>query len=70
MPGRAQLEDRDDDLDRDDERRDLGEGDHLRPDVDALAGRVLRAGERHVAEPARVGPGVEQQRDVEQQRRR
>ena len=26
---------------------------------DALAGRVLRAGERHVSEPADVRPGVQ-----------
>ena len=42
MPGRALLENRHDDLDRDGERRNLGEGDHLRPDVGALAGAILR----------------------------
>ena len=36
----------------------LGEGDHLRPDVRALVGRVVGAGERHVAEPARVRRGI------------
>ena len=37
MPGRALLEDRGDDLDRADQRGDLRQRDHLRPDVHALA---------------------------------
>ena len=46
-------------IDRREQRGQLGEGDHLRPEVDALAGRVLGAGERHVGEPAGVGADVE-----------
>ena len=42
--GRPLLEDGADDLDRHRERRQLGEGDHLRPDVGSLAGCELRAG--------------------------
>ena len=43
----------------DGQRGDLGERDHLRPDVHPLARRVLGPGERHVGEPADVGPGVQ-----------
>jgi hypothetical protein len=45
---------------------DLGEGDHLRPDVDAVAGRILRAGEWDVAEPPRVGSHVQEERHIEE----
>jgi hypothetical protein len=64
--GCALLERGDDDLDRRDQRRELGEGHQLRPDVVALAGRVLRSGERHVAEPAGVRTDVGQERRPEQ----
>ena len=67
---RALLEHGDHDLHRDGERRDLGEGDHLRPDVGALAGGILRPGQRHVGEPADVGSHVERKGDPQQQRRR
>ena len=43
---RAQLEDGADEARRDGQPRDLGERDHLRPDVGPLAGAVLRPGER------------------------
>ena len=46
---------------------DFGEGDHLRPDVGALAGRELRARQRRIGEPADVRPDVEQERDPQQQ---
>ena len=59
MPGRAHLEDGDDDFDRHRQRGDLGERDQLRPHVRALARRVLRPRERHVREPADVRPGVQ-----------
>ena len=64
--GGALLEHRDDDLHRHRERRDLGEGDHLRPDVGALADAVLRPGQRHVGEPADIGPHVEHERRPQQ----
>ena len=65
--GGAQLEDGRDDDDRGEQARELGKGDHLRPDVGALARGVFRAGERHVAEPAGVRPHVEQERDEQEQ---
>src|SRR3954464_7668565 len=60
--GRAHLEDGGDDDDRGEQPGQLAEGDHLRPDVGALAGTVFRPGERHVAEPAVVGANVERER--------
>ena len=49
---------------RDGQRRDLGERDQLRPDVGAFGRRVERLRERRIGEPADVGPGVQQERDV------
>ena len=57
--------------DRLEQRRELGERDHLRPDVDALAGRVL--GARPAARrrtSRRPGPMFSDERDVQHQRRR
>ena len=34
--------------------RDLGERDHLRPDIHAFARRELRAGQRRIGEPAGI----------------
>ena len=45
----------------------LGEGDHLRPEIDALARRVLRARQRHVGEPAGVRADVQHEGDVQHQ---
>ena len=57
--GRAHLEHGGGDVDRGGERRDLGKGDHLRPDVGAVAGRIGGAGERRIFEPAEIGRDAE-----------
>ena len=62
MPGARCLRTVTIDLDRDGERRDLGEGDHLRPEVGALARANSGPGERHVGEPADVRPDVQRRR--------
>jgi hypothetical protein len=64
-PGHPLLADRDDQLHRNAERRQLAEGDHLRPDVGALARGVLGPRERNVAEPAGVGAEVQDKGDVD-----
>jgi hypothetical protein len=63
---RALLEDRGDQLDRAGEGGDLGEGDHLRPDIGALARRIFRAGQRHIGEPAGFRTDVEQEGDPQE----
>jgi hypothetical protein len=52
-------------LDRDPERRQLGERDHLRPEIRPLARRVFRPCQRDIAEPAGVGADVQEQGDVD-----
>ena len=49
--------------DRHRQARQLGIGDHLRPDVGALADAILRAGQRHIAEPAGVRAAVDEEGD-------
>ena len=61
--GRTLLKYRDDDLHRDRQRRELGEGDHLRPYVGALSEAVLRTGQRHIGEPADIGAHIQYERD-------
>ncbi|MGY4445557.1 hypothetical protein ACVWZR_000214 [Bradyrhizobium sp. i1.3.1] len=64
--GRALFEDRDHQLNRDGERGHLSERDHLRPDVGALAGGILRAGQRNIGEPTDIRPHVESESAPEQ----
>jgi hypothetical protein len=61
--GRALLHDRGDELNRYGDRRHFGEGDHLRPDVGALARGIFRSGKRHVGEPADIRADIEEERD-------
>ena len=48
------------------ERRRLREGDHLRPEIDALARRIIRPRERDVGKPSTIGADVQQQSHPEE----
>ena len=54
MPGARILRMVDDEFGGHAQRGDLRERDHLRPDIDALAGRELRTGKRRIRKPAGV----------------
>ncbi len=64
--GRAHLHDGGHQLHRDGQGGEFGEGDHLRPDVGALADAVLRARQRSVGEPAHVGADVHGEGDPQE----
>jgi hypothetical protein len=64
---RAIFEDGHDDRDRHDHPRQLGERDHLRPDVGPLAGAECGTSQRYVAEPAVVGTDVQRKGDPQEQ---
>ena len=64
---RAQLEDRDDEVDRRDRARDPVEDQPVAVEVDVVAGIELLGGQRHVVKPAGVGSVALQQRRVHEQ---
>ena len=61
MPGARSLKDGGEHFNGNRQRGQFGKGNHLRPDIRALAGSEVRPGKRHVGEPACVRAGIDEQ---------